>query len=84
MDKREAIAASNLGPVVSVLAWIIQASVVIAVGIKFPLSSIIQGKRNREDFALFLGTAFSIGFTISISLAVDKPTTSHGKQHGYS
>ncbi|KAI1748112.1 hypothetical protein F4782DRAFT_383549 [Xylaria castorea] len=77
MEKREAITASNLGPVVSVLTWIVEASVVIAVGIKFTLSSIIPGKRNREDIALFLATAFSIGFTISISLAVPNGVGRH-------
>ncbi|KAI1738161.1 hypothetical protein F4680DRAFT_426289 [Xylaria scruposa] len=70
MEKREAITASNLGPVVSVLTWVVEAAVLIAIGIKFTLSSIIPGKRNREDFTLFLATALSIGFTISISLAV--------------
>lgn len=56
MHKREAITASNLGPVVSVLTWIVQAAVAIAVGIKFTLSSIIPGKQNREDTPLFLAT----------------------------
>ncbi|KAI6081283.1 hypothetical protein F4821DRAFT_249690 [Hypoxylon rubiginosum] len=70
MDKREAITASNLGPVVSLLTWIMAAAVLIAVGIKFTLSSIIPRKRNREDVALFLATAFSIGFTVSLSFAV--------------
>ncbi len=56
MDKREAITGSNLGLVVSVLTWIVEASVVIAVGIKFTLSSVIHDKRNREDVALFLAT----------------------------
>ncbi|TGJ88084.1 hypothetical protein E0Z10_g641 [Xylaria hypoxylon] len=77
MDKREPITASNLGPVVSVLTWILEAAVVIAVGIKFTLSSIIPGKRNREDVALFLATAFSIGFTISISFAVPNGIGKH-------
>ncbi|KAI3335886.1 hypothetical protein F4824DRAFT_510456 [Ustulina deusta] len=79
MDKREAITGSNLGPVVSVLTWIVEASVVIAVGIKFTLSSVIHDKRNREDVALFLATAFSIGFTISISLAVPNGVGRHQK-----
>ncbi|KAI2466143.1 hypothetical protein F4781DRAFT_366040 [Annulohypoxylon bovei var. microspora] len=70
IDKREAITASNLGPVVSLLTWIMEAAVVIAVGVKFTLSSIIPGKRNREDAALFFATVFSIGFTVSMSLAV--------------
>ncbi|KAI0874237.1 hypothetical protein GGS24DRAFT_516800 [Hypoxylon argillaceum] len=77
MDKREAITASNLGPVVSVLTWIVEASVIIAIGIKFTLSSIIPSKRNREDVALFLATAFSIGFTVSISLAVPNGIGEH-------
>ncbi|KAI0015392.1 hypothetical protein F4780DRAFT_773572 [Xylariomycetidae sp. FL0641] len=70
MDRREAITESNLGPVVSLLTWITAAAVIIAVGIKFTVSSIRPGKRNREDIALFLATAFSIGFTIALSLAV--------------
>ncbi|KAI0183319.1 hypothetical protein EV127DRAFT_517065 [Xylaria flabelliformis] len=77
MEKREAITASNLGPVVSVLTWIVEASVLIAIGIKFTLSSIIPGKRNREDLALFLATAFSIGFTVSISIAVPNGVGRH-------
>lgn len=56
MDKREAITASNLGPVVSLLTWILEATVVIAVGVKFTLSSVIPGRRRREDSALFLAT----------------------------
>ncbi|KAI0113568.1 hypothetical protein GGR51DRAFT_556717 [Nemania sp. FL0031] len=70
MDGRAAVMASNRGPIVSILAWIVEASVVIAVGIKFTLSSVIPRKQNREDVALLLATAFSIGFTVSISLAV--------------
>ncbi|KAI1121350.1 hypothetical protein F5Y10DRAFT_288532 [Nemania abortiva] len=77
MEKREAITASNLGPVVSILTWIVEASVLIAVGVKFTLSSIIPGKRNREDVALFLATAFSIGFTIAISIAVPNGVGRH-------
>lgn len=56
MDKRESITASNLGPVVSVLTWIVEASVIIAVGIKFTLSFVIPGKRSAEDAALLLAT----------------------------
>lgn len=56
MDKREAITASNLGPAISVLTWFMEASVVIAVGVKFTLSSILTGKRNREDVALLFAT----------------------------
>lgn len=57
MDKREPITASNFGPVVSVLTWIVEASVIIAVGIKFTLSFVIPGnKRNAEDAALLLAT----------------------------
>ncbi|KUJ16113.1 uncharacterized protein LY89DRAFT_75073 [Mollisia scopiformis] len=70
MDKREAITASNLGPVVSLLAWIMVASVLIAVGIKFTLSSVILRRWITEDIALALATVFSIGFSVSISLAV--------------
>ncbi|KAI0883456.1 uncharacterized protein GGS22DRAFT_31024 [Annulohypoxylon maeteangense] len=70
IDKREAITASNLGPVVSLLTWIMEAAVVIAVGVKFTLSSIIPGRRNREDAVLFFATVFSIGFTVSMSVAV--------------
>ncbi|KAF2803039.1 uncharacterized protein BDZ99DRAFT_454335 [Mytilinidion resinicola] len=46
------------------------ASVVIAVGIKVTLSSIVHRKRITEDIALILATGFSIGFSISLSLAV--------------
>ncbi|KAJ8128325.1 hypothetical protein O1611_g5308 [Lasiodiplodia mahajangana] len=74
---REAVTASNLGPIVSILTWIIEASVIIAVGIKFTLSSVIPRKRNKEDVALFLATAFSIGFTVSISLAVPNGVGRH-------
>ncbi|KAI1455325.1 hypothetical protein F4805DRAFT_436384 [Annulohypoxylon moriforme] len=77
MDKREAITEDNLGPVVSLLTWIMAAAVIIAVGIKFTLSSIIPGKRNREDVALFLATVFSIGFTVSMSLAVSNGIGRH-------
>ncbi|KAI1373487.1 hypothetical protein F4677DRAFT_448315 [Hypoxylon crocopeplum] len=77
MDKREAITASNLGPIVSLLTWIMAAPVVIAVGIKFTLSSIIPGKRHNEDAALLLATVFSIGFTISMSLAVPNGIGKH-------
>ncbi|KAI1280257.1 hypothetical protein F5Y07DRAFT_356397 [Xylaria sp. FL0933] len=79
MDKREVITTSNLGPVVSVLAWIVQATVAVAVSIKFTLSSIISGKRNREDIPLLLATAFDIGFTVSISLAVPNGVGRHEK-----
>ncbi|KAI0189860.1 hypothetical protein F4808DRAFT_33307 [Astrocystis sublimbata] len=77
MDKREPITTTNLGPVVSVLTWVIEASVIIAVGIKFTLSLIIPGKRNVEDAALFLATTSSIGFTIAISLAVPNGVGKH-------
>ncbi|OTA98289.1 hypothetical protein M426DRAFT_28588 [Hypoxylon sp. CI-4A] len=70
MDKRETITASNLGPIVSLLTWIMTATVLLAVAIKFTLSSIIPGRRNSEDVALILATIFSVGFTVSISLAV--------------
>ncbi|CAJ2502291.1 Uu.00g096850.m01.CDS01 [Anthostomella pinea] len=70
MDKREAITASNLGPVVSLLTWIMGASILLAVGIKFTLSTVMPGKRYMEDAALFLATGFSIGFTIAMSFAV--------------
>jgi hypothetical protein len=56
MDKREPITDSNLGPVVSVLTWITVASVVIAVGIKVTLSTVVLRKRIAEDTALFLAT----------------------------
>lgn len=56
MDKREAITASDLGPVVSLMTWILEAAVVIAVGVKFTLSSIIPGERRREDGVLILAT----------------------------
>ncbi|KAI0415021.1 hypothetical protein F5X98DRAFT_389374 [Xylaria grammica] len=77
IEPREPITASNLGPVVSVLTWIVEAAVLVAVGIKFTLSSIIPAKRNREDLALFLATAFSIGFTISMSVAVPNGVGKH-------
>ncbi|KAI0141751.1 hypothetical protein GGR57DRAFT_509013 [Xylariaceae sp. FL1272] len=77
MDKREAITSANLGPVVSVLTWIIQAAVAVAVGIKFTLSSIIPGKRNLEDIPLFVATAFGIGLTITVSLAVPNGVGRH-------
>ncbi|KAI0168941.1 hypothetical protein GGR52DRAFT_497692 [Hypoxylon sp. FL1284] len=70
MDKREAITASNLGPVVSLLTWIMAATVLIAVGIKFTLSSILPRRRNREDIPLLIATILSIGFTVSLSIAV--------------
>ncbi|KAI0813576.1 hypothetical protein GGR55DRAFT_687275 [Xylaria sp. FL0064] len=73
MDKREAIMTSNLGPVVSVLAWIVQVTVAVAVGIKFTLSSIIPGKRNREDIPLLLGrheTTLSLNQLESLQKAV--------------
>lgn len=56
MDKREAITAVNLGPVVSVLTWVMTASVLLAVGIKLTLSSLIPKRRNKEDVALCLAT----------------------------
>ncbi|KAI0397607.1 hypothetical protein F5Y17DRAFT_464631 [Xylariaceae sp. FL0594] len=77
MDRREAITASNQGPVVSVLTWIIQATVAAALAIKFTLSSIIPGKRNREDIPLSLAAAFGVGFTIAISLAVPRGIGRH-------
>ncbi|KAI1194863.1 hypothetical protein F5X97DRAFT_346272 [Nemania serpens] len=77
MDKRESITASNLGPVVSVLTWIVEASVIIAVGIKFTLSFVIPGKRSAEDAALLLATVFSIGFTIAISTAIPNGVGKH-------
>lgn len=54
--KREAITASNLGPVVSLLTWIMEAAVVIAVSVKFTLSYIKSGRRNRENVALLFAT----------------------------
>lgn len=77
INKREAATPSNLGPVVSVVTWIVEASVIIAVGIKFTLSSIIPRRRNREDVALSLATLFSLGFTISVSLAVPNGIGKH-------
>jgi hypothetical protein len=56
MDKRVAISDSNLGPVVSLLSWIMAASVIIAVCTKVVLSSFVHGKRITEDVALFLAT----------------------------
>ncbi|KAI1445803.1 hypothetical protein F5Y02DRAFT_426403 [Annulohypoxylon stygium] len=77
--KREAITASNLGPVVSLLTWIMEAAVVIAVSVKFTLSYIKSGRRNRENVALLFATVFSIGFTVSISLAVPNGIGRHQK-----
>jgi hypothetical protein len=59
MDQREAITADNVGPVVSLLAWIMEAAVIIAVIVKFTLSSMIIGKRHTEDVALFVATVSS-------------------------
>ena len=56
MYKREAITDSNVGPVLSLLTWIMEASVIIAVGIKFVLSSVMHAKRLKEDIALSLAT----------------------------
>ncbi|KAH9908479.1 hypothetical protein F4778DRAFT_717358 [Xylariomycetidae sp. FL2044] len=70
MDRRVAVTPDNMGPIVSLVTWITEAAVLIAVAVKLTLSSIIPGKRNAEDIVLFLATAFSIGFTICISLAV--------------
>ncbi|KAI1390833.1 uncharacterized protein F4822DRAFT_164400 [Hypoxylon trugodes] len=77
MDKREAITASNLGPVVSLLTWIMAASIITAVGIKFTLSSLVLKRRNREDIALFLAMAFSIGFSIAMSFAAQNGIGRH-------
>ena len=56
MDKREPITADNLGPVVSVVAWVIIVSVIIAVTIKIALSTVVLGKRIVEDIVLLFAT----------------------------
>ncbi|KAK7957122.1 Satratoxin biosynthesis SC1 cluster protein 4 [Apiospora aurea] len=70
MDKREPVTASNLGPVVSLLAWIMEAMVVISIGVRLVLSSVSSERRNMENVTLLLATTFSIAFTVAVSVAV--------------
>ncbi|KAI1172929.1 hypothetical protein F4777DRAFT_590240 [Nemania sp. FL0916] len=77
MNRREAVTSSDLGPVVSLVTWIVEASVILAVVIKFTLSSTIPGRRSRDDIALFFATAFSVGFTVAISVAVSNGVGKH-------
>lgn len=69
LAKRGPVLDSNLGPIISIISWILIACSVLSVGIKLFLWALATRRFLPEDIAIVVSLVLSIGYTSAISWA---------------